>query len=232
MNVAAILPSQKLLTRIKTMKTLKPELQNKVSKIDFEIQNLQQSYDIKNENLKQQMGITDSYFDCNFDKWTDNDWNYSLIMEQELADTDYKINRLNAKKAAILLIGLHIARRGKPLHQNTAFKKLEKLGETGNWLKSQIENSYSLHGVINAHAYLHSELKRTYNVILLDENLFISIHGKIEKSPIAKFDHQSSKNNKGIDNNILKLKKILKLFNGSVTKNLAIRRQQFKEMAF
>ena len=90
-----------------------------------------------------------------------------------------KLNELNAESSAIFLIKNNIARRGKPLHADTAIKKLEKMQKRGSIkaavLKQEIENSKFQEDLSfpsqvehNLHYYLH----KYYNVTLMDYTMY------------------------------------------------------------
>ncbi len=90
-----------------------------------------------------------------------------------------KLNELNAESSAIFLIKNNIARRGKPLHADTAIKKLEKMQKRGSIkaavLKQEIENSKfqeDLSFTSQVEHNLHYYLYMKYGVILLNASTY------------------------------------------------------------
>lgn len=97
-----------------------------------------------------------------------------------------QLNSLNAESSAIFLIKNNIARRGKPLHADTAIKKLEKMQKHGSikaaLLKQEIENSKfqeDLSFPAQAEHNLHYYLYINYGVTLLNASTYKYCQSKI-----------------------------------------------------
>jgi hypothetical protein len=97
-----------------------------------------------------------------------------------------KLNELNAESSAIFLIKNNIARRGKPLHADTAIKKLERMQKRGSikaaLLKQEIENSKfqeDLSFPAQAEHNLHYYLYINYGVTLLNASTYKYCQSKI-----------------------------------------------------
>ena len=97
-----------------------------------------------------------------------------------------KLNELNAESSAIFLIKNNIARRGKPLHADTAIKKLEKMQKRGSIkaavLKQEIENSKfqeDLSFPSQVEHNLHYYLYMKYGVTLLNASTYQYCQSKI-----------------------------------------------------
>ncbi len=97
-----------------------------------------------------------------------------------------KLNELSAESDAIFLIENNIARRGKPLHADTAIKKLERMQKRGSikatLLKQQIENSKfqeDLSFPSQVEHNLHYYLYMKYGVTLLNASTYQYCQSKI-----------------------------------------------------
>ena len=97
-----------------------------------------------------------------------------------------KLNELSAESDAIFLIENNIARRGKPLHADTAIKKLERMQKRGSikatLLKQEIENSKfqeDLSFPSQVEHNLHYYLYMKYGVTLLNASTYQYCQSKI-----------------------------------------------------
>ncbi|MDR1697046.1 MAG: hypothetical protein LBR41_02375, partial [Rickettsiales bacterium] len=97
-------------------KKLNTKIQKQINRIDTQIETITNNYEIKRLEIEDRFpDATQSSF---IDEWNDSDWEMGCHIEEIYADYDYNMQKLTAKKNALLLIGYHIARRGKKLHQS------------------------------------------------------------------------------------------------------------------
>ena len=92
----------------------------------------------------------------------------------------WQTERLGAERAALLLIGYNIARRGKPLHEKTVLKKTQKLGLDGYIMRRQIQ-----HPCITDY-HLYDALKKR-GITLLDTNSFRMIMARLDELNPARY---------------------------------------------
>lgn len=97
-----------------------------------------------------------------------------------------KLNEMSAESDAIFLIENNIARRGKPLHADTAIKKLERMQKRGSikatLLKQEIERSKfqeDLSFPSQVEHNLHYYLYMKYGVTLLNASTYQYCQSKI-----------------------------------------------------
>ena len=213
---------------------MKKQIEKKIRKLDAQMAVLDAEHRKESDALLLTYGITDDnhIIDCDFDEWTDSDWNYACDSEHQFADYNYNLQKLEAAKSVQIMLGHNIARRGKKLHAATAFKKLEKLGDTGKRIKHQIESSYNIDCIVNAVPYMHIELRK-YGITLLDVNYYDMLNAKMIKLQIYSVMKTAigSPERKRADNAIKKLTTQMQLFNQSVINEIISRKQQ-NDMAF
>lgn len=159
------------------MKKLKSNITHRIKNIDLQIAKLKDDFLILDNALQHLYGITDAHFDYDYDNWTDNDYEYDNELAKLYHDYDYGANKLNAKKAAAMLIGYNIARRGKLLHESAVLKKVEKLGPDGEFIRHQM--THICNPMIFSFPHLHMELGK-YGVTLLDYNYFITLINRMK----------------------------------------------------
>ncbi len=78
---------------------------------------------------------------------------------------NYTIDKLYARRTALLLIGYNIAHRGKKLHQATIIRRAKKLGADGEYILDKLQNPT---GTRFYASDLHAILATEFNVTLLD----------------------------------------------------------------
>ena len=152
--------------------------------------------------------------------YSDERWcNYFGASEPIEYKYDIKLNLAHAKFAADVLIASHIAHKNRPLHGDVALKKLEKHGEIGQDVAKQIQDSVFKSQIAGVGPYLHAVLYRKYNVLLLDTNYARHLYASKREAQNA-IPFQYSLGNidgvSGLEKNIAKYEKQLKLFHKSV----------------
>ena len=115
-------------------------------------------------------GIGDNHFNYDFDNFTDNDREFDITVDEIYARYEHAYQTIQAKWMALFLIATNIARRGKPLHPDTAKKKLQKYRDNGKKI-SYILDTPVCPMVLNSGPFLARELYKTYGVVLMDEYL-------------------------------------------------------------
>ncbi len=148
---------------------LNANIEKQLRRIDGREQRISDQYYARDAQIRQNYNISDDADFGDYENYTDDMWNYCATSEQHYAEYEYEIRRMNAARAAKMLIGYNIAHRGKKLHQSTIIKRAQKLGADGEFIINQMHASQSISRIVNAHPYLHSELHK-YGVTLLDRN--------------------------------------------------------------
>lgn len=145
------------------------KIAQQIQKIDAQITALGTQYEIKDTILRNQYCI--EHTPENIESWSENDWEYCEHRAELFYELDYQTSKLNAQKAADMLIGYNIARRGKPLHESAVLKKTAKLGADGQFIREQMMSSRNSPMLLAVKSYLHTALKK-YRITLFDSNYF------------------------------------------------------------
>lgn len=149
----------------------KPHITDQIQKLDARISELRTDFAFHDQALRNLYSITDEHFEYDYGTWSENDYEYTELVSELKYETDYKISKLNAHKAAVMLIGYNIARRGKPLHESVVLKKTRKLGADGEFIRNQMTPVRTPRRLLAALPYLHTALEQ-YGIILLDSNRY------------------------------------------------------------
>ena len=209
---------------------MKTKYRARLSKIEAEIKSLQDEERAEQIDLDNLYGFPAGfwdYFDWNHMYSDENVSNYLHTREEIRLKYDFVLNILSAEWAALFLIATHIARKNRPLHADTAKKKLEKYGEAGNKVILQMELSDYLPMFVNGHAYLHSALYRRHGVKLLDEHYARYLISEIRY--IEQYIGQTQ--DKSLQKRLDKYKKELNMFHKSIRDRI-IRKNIEREFAF
>lgn len=110
------------------------------------------------------------------------------ICYENLTEHKERQDTLNAKRAANLLIGYNIARRGKKLHASKIEKQLKKIPAPHAEIiqtAMSASNFTSPSPASFKFPHLHSELYKKYGVLLLDEKYYKYLIFLIERGPFT-----------------------------------------------
>ncbi|MBR6838592.1 MAG: hypothetical protein IKM94_03435 [Alphaproteobacteria bacterium] len=152
------------------MKKIPQKTRNRITALQQEYDILQQQYEkycdtaLKKYNLEEEPDPTKQ------NDWTDDEWEYACDTEQHYSQKERQQCIIEAKAATYFLIATNIARRGKPLHPDTAKRKLQKYGDDGKNVARIIERAV-VPQVLNAEPYIHRELYK-YGITLMDTTMY------------------------------------------------------------
>lgn len=187
------------------MTKLKPSIKTKINAIEAHLNMLSKKYDsLVNFFIK-------SYdIDLDKDDLADNEnyYEYREWQGQAFANMVAQAEKLNAERAALMLIGYNIARRGKPLHESQIIKKTAKLSHVDReFILYQMRQSTGATPVLTTGPHLHRALKR-HGITLLDTNAFMMIMNRLDRlnayenvrrRKIDKYEKQLKKFRRGIE---------------------------------
>ena len=160
------------------MKKISQKKLNRLSELQELKKALVKEYEKSNAKLLQKYSISDDHFDYDYEKWTEDDYNFSDAYEELYAEHEHAQQIIDAKIAARFLIAKNIARRGKLLHPDTAVRKLKKYGDNGKYVIDMIGTPV-LPMVFNSEPYLARELYNSFHVTLMDTSLLQYLLTKI-----------------------------------------------------
>lgn len=214
---------------------MKDKYRARLAKIEAEIKSLQ------DEQTAEQKALDDlydfppgfwDYFDYSNMYSDENASNYLHTQEEIRLKYENLLNILSAKWAALFLIATHIARKNRPLHADTATRKLEKYGEAGNDVILQMELSDCLPMFVNGHAYLHGALYRRHGVKLLDEHYACYLMSEIKHNKMRLAQTRNPILRKNIQKQIDKHTKELAMFHRSIIADIKAKIARANEIAF
>ena len=175
------------------MKKIPQKKLRRINALQNQIGALGDEYTMRVGVLKKKYKIDDIDLDQKTYAGTDCDEldNYYDFLEEQsevLADIDYRQHILEAKWMATFLIATNIARRGKYLHPKVAIRKLKKhKDKNSEHIITKIEMPV-LPMVLNSEPYLAHELYKSYDVMLLDKNMYAKLCDYINYYPGQKSD--------------------------------------------
>lgn len=207
---------------------MKDKYRTRLAKIEAKIKSLQAQETAEQVTLEQyyNFGFWD-FFDWNHMYSDEKVSNYLHSKEEIRLRYENDINIVSAEWAALFLIATNIAHKNRPLHGDTATRKLKKHGKNGEKVIIQIEKSCYLPMLINGRAYLHSALYKKYGVKLLDEN-----HARYLISQIKNVEQYIAKTqDKSLQKQLDKYTKELNMFHKSIRDKI-IRENTEQEFAF
>ena len=169
------------------MKKIPQKNLNSLMKLQKMQNTLAETYEKNFAELQQKYNILDDHFDYKFEEWTENDYNFADASAELHAKYTHTERLICAKWAAKFLIATNIARRGKLLHPDVAIRKLGEYGNEGKRIIDMIKTPV-LPMVLNSEPYLARELYKSYDVMLLDKNMYAKLYDYINYYPNRKSD--------------------------------------------
>ncbi len=209
------------------MKKLNQKMQKYIARIDQKIRHAENAFYAKNADLRVHYNMDEIEELSEEEQREEMDWwNYMSWFSEYSADLDVQRFRLDAERAAAMLIGYNIARRGKKLHEKTVMDKTAKLGEDGEFIRWAMSISRFGSCFVTDHPYLHSALAK-YGVTLLDANYLDHLQRRLtnmttQRDNIIKANPDYTP--RQLNNRIDKCEKTIKLFHKTLVKQVAIRR--------
>ena len=194
------------------MKKLKPSIKKKIAKIDVQLEAQLRAYFLYLEKLAEKYNIdfdNPNYMD------SENYYEYLEYHAEAMFKKDTTISKLNGERAALLLIGYNIARRGKPLHEAKVLKEAAKLDKRKD-LRIALDDGFFIRNQLytptpTSASYLHIALKKR-GIKLLDTNAFRMIMANLDNLNARQHAHR---------NLIDKYEKHLHMFHKSIEKKLS-----------
>lgn len=147
------------------MKKIPQKTRDRITALQQEYDRLQQQYEAYCDEALPAYNLEEAP-DPTKSGWTDDEWEYACDTEQHYSQIERQQCIIEAKIATYFLIATNIARRGKPLHPDTAKRKLKKYDDDGKNVARIIERAV-VPQVLNAEPYIHRELYK-HGITLMD----------------------------------------------------------------